>query len=121
MGFTEVDRVENIRRVAEVAKLMVDAGLIVLVSFISPYRSERRLARSLFADGEFLEVYVDAPIEVCEKRDSKGLYAKARRGEIKNFTGIDSEYQPPEAPEVHLLTAANDAEACIALILPKLV
>ena len=120
LGFTEVDRVENIRRVAEVAKLMVDAGLIVLVSFISPYRSERRLARSLFADGEFLEVYVDAPIEVCEKRDSKGLYAKARRGEIKNFTGIDSEYQPPEAPEVHLLTAANDAEACIALILPKL-
>ena len=120
LGFTEVDRVENIRRIAEVAKLMVDAGLIVLVSFISPYRSERRLARSLFADGEFMEVYVDAPIEECEERDSKGLYAKARRGELKNFTGIDSEYQAPEAPEIHLLTATTDVEACTALILRKL-
>ena len=120
LGFTEVDRVENIRRVAEVAKLMVDAGLIVLVSFISPYRSERSLARSLFADGEFLEVYVDAPLAECEKRDAKGLYAKARCGELKNFTGIDSEYQPPEAPNIHLLTAATDAEACAALVLKKL-
>ncbi len=120
LGFTEADRVENIRRIAEVAKLMVDAGLIVLVSFISPYRSERRLARSLFAEGEFTEVFVDAPIEECERRDAKGLYAKARRGELKNFTGIDSEYQPPGAPEVHLLTAAMDAETCVALILQKL-
>ena len=116
LGFTEVDRVENIRRIAEVAKLMVEAGLIVLVSFISPYRSERRFARSLFADGEFIEVYVDAPIEECEIRDTKGLYAKARRGELKNFTGIDSEYQPPEAPEIHLFTATSDAESCCALI-----
>ncbi len=120
LGFTEADRVENIRRIAEVAKLMVDAGLIVLVSFISPYQSERRLARSLFADGEFTEVFVDAPIEECERRDAKGLYAKARRGELKNFTGIDSEYQQPVAPEVHLLTAAMDAETCVALILQKL-
>ena len=120
LGFTEVDRVENIRRIAEVAKLMVDAGLIVLVSFISPYRAERSLARSLFADGEFLEVYVDAPLAECEKRDAKGLYAKARRGELKNFTGIDSEYQSPEAPEIHLFTAATDAEACAALVLKKL-
>ena len=120
LGFTEVDRVENIRRIAEVAKLMVDAGLIVLVSFISPYRAERSLARSLFADGEFLEVYVDATLAECEKRDAKGLYAKARRGELKNFTGIDSEYQPPEDPEIHLLTAATDAEACAALVLKKL-
>ena len=112
LGFTEADRVENIRRVAEVAKLMVDAGLIVLVSFISPFRSERRFARSLFAVGEFVEVFVDAPLVACEKRDSKGLYAKARRGDLKNFTGIDSEYQLPESPEIHLRTTENSAEAC---------
>jgi bifunctional enzyme CysN/CysC len=94
--------VENIRRVAEVAKLMVDAGLIVLVSFISPFRGERRMARELFAPGEFHEVFVDTPLEVCEARDVKGLYAKARAGGIKNFTGIDSPYEAPEAPEVHL-------------------
>ena len=87
LGFTDEDRVENIRRVAEVAKLMVDAGLIVLVSFISPFRAERRMARELFAEGEFLEVFVDTPLEVAEQRDVKGLYAKARAGEIKNFTG----------------------------------
>ena len=120
LGFTEVDRVENIRRIAEVAKLMVDAGLIVLVSFISPYRSERRFARSLFADGEFVEVFVDTPIEECEKRDAKGLYAKARRGELKNFTGVDSEYQPPEAPEFHLFSGVIDAKACTSLILQQL-
>ena len=111
LGFTEADRVENIRRVAEVAKLMVDAGLIVLVSFISPFRSERRLARALLAPGEFVEVFVDTPLEECEKRDSKGLYAKARRGELKNFTGIDSSYEPPEAPEIHLRTAELDPES----------
>ncbi|MGN6741645.1 sulfate adenylyltransferase subunit CysN [Dyella sp.] len=102
LGFTDEDRVENIRRVAEVAKLMVDAGLIVLVSFISPFREERRMARELFAPGEFHEVFVDTPLAVCEARDVKGLYAKARAGGIKNFTGIDSPYEAPEVPEVHL-------------------
>lgn len=120
LGFTEADRVENIRRVAEVAKLMVDAGLIVLVSFISPYRSERTLARSLFAPGEFVEVYVNAPLETCEMRDTKGLYAKARRGELKNFTGIDSEYQAPEAPEIQLFSATVNAEACVSLLWEQL-
>jgi bifunctional enzyme CysN/CysC len=104
LGFTEGDRVENIRRVAEVAKLLVDAGLIVIVAFISPFRAERQLARSLFEDGEFIEVFVDTPLEECERRDVKGLYAKARRGELKNFTGIDSDYEPPLAPEIHLNT-----------------
>lgn len=113
LGFTEADRVENIRRVAEVARLMVDAGLIVLVAFISPYRAERRLARSLFSEGEFIEVFVDTPIAECERRDSKGLYAKARRGELKNFTGIDSVYEVPEAPEIHLLTADIDMQTCV--------
>ena len=117
LGFTEADRVENIRRVAEVAKLMVDAGLIVLVSFISPFRSERRFARSLFAVGEFVEVFVDAPLVACEKRDSKGLYAKARLGDLKNFTGIDSEYQLPESPEIHLRTSESSAEACTLVVL----
>jgi len=92
LGFTDVDRVENIRRVAEAARLFVDAGLIVLVSFISPFRSERRMARELLGSGEFIEVFVDTPIDVCMERDPKGLYRKARDGEIKNFTGIDSPY-----------------------------
>ncbi|MFL6551644.1 MAG: sulfate adenylyltransferase subunit CysN, partial [Povalibacter sp.] len=105
LGFTDVDRVENIRRVAEVTKLMVDAGLIVLVSFISPFRSERRLARELVQPGEFFEVFVDTPLEEAEKRDPKGLYKKARRGELQNFTGIDSPYEPPENAEIHLRTA----------------
>ena len=120
LGFTEADRVENIRRVAEVAKLMVDAGLIVLVSFISPFRGERRMARSLFAEGEFLEVFVDTPIEECERRDVKGLYAKARRGDLTNFTGIDSPYEAPEAPEVHLLTAASAPESSVGQIVTLL-
>jgi len=102
LGFTDADRVENIRRVAEVSKLMADAGLIVLVSFISPFRSERRLVREKMAKGEFIEVFVDTPLAVCEERDVKGLYAKARAGQIKNFTGIDSPYEPPEHVEVHL-------------------
>jgi bifunctional enzyme CysN/CysC len=106
LGFTEADRVENIRRIAEVAKLMVDAGLIVLTAFISPFRAERRMARSLFEEGEFIEVFVDAPLDVAEQRDPKGLYKKARRGEIKNFTGIDSPYEAPETAEIHLNTAA---------------
>jgi bifunctional enzyme CysN/CysC len=110
LGFTDADRVENIRRVAEVAKLMVDAGLIVLVSFISPFRSERRFARELLEAGEFFEIFVDTPIEEAERRDPKGLYAKARRGELKNFTGIDSPYEVPEHPEIHLRTALQSPE-----------
>jgi bifunctional enzyme CysN/CysC len=120
LGFTEADRVENIRRVAEVAKLMVDAGLVVLVSFISPFCSERRMARELFGEGEFVEVFVDTPIEDCEKRDVKGLYAKARKGELKNFTGIDSPYEAPESPEIRLLTEQDSAEACVEQILKSL-
>ena len=117
LGFTEADRVENIRRIAEVSRLMVDAGLIVLVSFISPFRSERRMARKLFAEGEFVEVFVDTPLAECERRDPKGLYAKVRRGELKNFTGIDSSYEPPEHAEVHLSSGVETAEVCMELIL----
>ena len=106
LGFTDADRVENIRRVAEVAKLMVDAGLIVLVSFISPFRAERQMARELMADGEFVEVFVDTPLAEAERRDVKGLYKKARAGELKNFTGIDSPYEAPEHPEIRLDTLA---------------
>jgi bifunctional enzyme CysN/CysC len=104
LGFTEADRVENIRRVAEVAKLMVDSGLIVLVAFISPYRADRQMARALFDDGDFIEVFVDASLDACEKRDPKGLYAKARQGQLKHFTGIDSPYESPLAPDFHLRT-----------------
>nr|NIS40494.1 sulfate adenylyltransferase subunit CysN [Desulfuromonadales bacterium] len=110
LGFTDADRVENIRRVAEVAKLMVDAGLIVLVSFISPFRSERRMARDLLEEGEFVEVFMDTPLEVCEERDPKGLYKRARAGEIKNFTGIDSLYETPENPEVTLKSHQHGVE-----------
>ena len=108
LGFTEAARVENIRRVAEVAKLMADAGLIVLVSFISPFENERRLAREIAGDIAFTEVYVDTPIEVCEARDPKGLYKRARAGEIKNFTGIDSPFEPPSTPELVLHGAEHD-------------
>ncbi len=114
LGFTDADRVENIRRVAEVAKLMLDAGLIVLVSFISPFRAERRMARDLIGEGAFMEVFVDAPLAVCEARDVKGLYARARAGKLANFTGIGSPYEAPEAPEIHLHSdrgAAADAAA----------
>jgi bifunctional enzyme CysN/CysC len=120
LGFTDADRVENIRRVAEVAKLMVDAGLIVITSFISPFRAERRLARNLLAPGEFIEVFVDVPLEVAEARDVKGLYAKARRGQLPNFTGIDSPYEAPEAAEVHLPAAAITAEQAADRVLDKL-
>jgi bifunctional enzyme CysN/CysC len=118
LGFTDADRVENIRRVAEVAKLMVDAGLIVLVSFISPFRSERRMARDLLETGEFIEVFVDSGLDVAESRDRKGLYAKARRGELANFTGIDSPYEEPESPEIHLdasgtVTAADSDDLVV--------
>jgi bifunctional enzyme CysN/CysC len=113
LGFTDADRVENIRRVAEVSRLMADAGLLVLVSFISPFRSERDAARNLIGDGVFLEVFVDAPLDVCEARDPKGLYKKARRQELKNFTGIGSPYEPPEHPEVRLKTADLSVELAI--------
>ena len=111
LGFTDEDRVENIRRVAETAKLFVDAGLIVLVSFISPFRSERRMARELMGEGEFVEVFVDTPIEVCMTRDPKGLYQKAKAGTIKNFTGIDSPYEAPEAADLVVRTVEGDPVA----------
>ena len=117
LGFTEADRVENIRRVAEVSRLMVDAGLIVLVSFISPFRSERQMARSLFAEGEFIEVFVDTPLEECERRDTKGLYAKARSGLLKNFTGIDSPYECPERPDIRLLAGTMTTADCVDAVL----
>ncbi|MET0660149.1 MAG: sulfate adenylyltransferase subunit CysN [Steroidobacteraceae bacterium] len=120
LGFTDADRVENIRRVAEVTKLMVDSGLIVLVSFISPFRSERRLARDLLQPGEFFEVFVDTPLEEAEKRDPKGLYKKARKGEIKHFTGINSPYEEPENPEIHLKTRELSSEDAAEQILRKL-
>ena len=110
LGFTDADRVENIRRVGEVAKLFADAGLIVLCSFISPFRAERRMVRELLEPGEFVEVFVDTPIEECMRRDPKGLYAKAQAGRIANFTGIDSPYEHPEAPELHLRTAGRSPE-----------
>jgi bifunctional enzyme CysN/CysC len=113
LGFAEADRVESVRRAAEVARLMVDAGLVVLVSLISPYRADRAAARSLFAPGEFVEVFVDASLAACEQRDVKGLYAKARRGELKNFTGIDSAYEAPLAAEVHLQVDQLQAEQCV--------
>lgn len=117
LGFTETDRIENIRRVAEVAKLMTDAGLIVIVSFISPFKNERKMARNLFSKKEFIEVFVDTPIEECERRDVKGLYAKARSGQLKNFTGIDSLYERPISPEVHLITKTSDPTSCVDQIL----
>ena len=120
LGFTEADRVENIRRVAEVARLMVDAGLIVIVSFISPFRAERRLARGLFAPGEFFEVFVDAPLDECERRDPKGLYAKVRRGELANFTGVDSPYEVPESPELRLDTTRLSPPQSVEAILARL-
>lgn len=120
LGFTEADRVENIRRVGEVARLMVDAGLVVLVSFISPFRSERRMARGLVEPGEFFEVFVDTPISVAEARDPKGLYKKARRGELKNFTGIDSPYEPPEHAEIRIDTTGMSPEQAAELIVQHL-
>jgi bifunctional enzyme CysN/CysC len=120
LGFTDADRVENIRRVAEVARLMVDCGLIVLVSFISPFRSERRMARDLMAEGEFIEVFVDTPLEEAEKRDVKGLYKKARRGELQHFTGIDSPYEAPEHAEIRIDTIAISPDEAVELIVQKL-
>lgn len=121
LGFTETDRVENIRRVGEVAKLMTDAGLIVITAFISPYRSERDMVRNMMQPGEFIEVFVDTPLDVAESRDVKGLYAKARAGELKNFTGIDAPYEAPEAPELRIDTTALSAEEAADLIVARLI
>ncbi|WP_300622194.1 sulfate adenylyltransferase subunit CysN [Dokdonella sp.] len=121
LGFTAADRVENIRRIGEVARLMVDAGLIVLTAFISPFRSERELARGMVEDGEFVEIFVDTPLAVVEQRDPKGLYRKARKGELKNFTGIDSPYEAPEAPELHVDTMQSDPERAADAIIGYLV
>ena len=110
LGFTDADRVENIRRVSNVSKLMSDAGLITLVSFISPFRSERQMARNMMQDGEFVEIFVDTPLEVAEERDVKGLYKRARAGEIKNFTGLDSPYEAPESPGITINTVERSAE-----------
>ena len=120
LGFTDADRIENIRRVGEVAKLMTDAGLIVITAFISPFRLERQMVRDMMAPGEFVEVFVDTPLSVAEERDVKGLYAKARSGQLKNFTGIDSPYEAPETPEIHIDTSTmsiDDAAEQIVKIL----
>ncbi len=120
LGFTDADRVENIRRIGEVAKLMVDAGLITLVSFISPFRAERQQARDCVQDGEFIEIFIDTPIETCQERDVKGLYKKALAGEIKNFTGISSPYEAPEDPEITLRTTEHSKEDCAKQVLDYL-
>jgi len=120
LGFSDSDRVENIRRIGEVAKLFVDSGTIVLTAFISPFIVDREQARALFQEGQFLEVFVDTPLEVCEARDPKGLYKKARAGEIKHFTGIDSAYEAPISPEVHVLTAGKSIEECALDVVSQL-
>ncbi|MBA4354231.1 MAG: adenylyl-sulfate kinase, partial [Novosphingobium sp.] len=120
LGFTEADRIENIRRVGEVARLMTDAGLIVLTAFISPFRAEREMVRGLLADGEFLEVFIDTPLEEAERRDVKGLYKKARSGQLKNFTGIDSPYEAPTTPEIRVDTTRETPEAAAERIVDHL-
>jgi len=117
LGFSDADRVENIRRIAEVSKLFVDAGLIVLTAFISPFRADRDAARSIMGPGEFVEIYLDVPLSVCEARDPKGLYRKARAGEISNFTGIDSTYEPPDAPELRVDTSQSSPAECVEKII----
>ena len=120
LGFTDADRVENIRRVGEVSSLMVDSGLIVLTAFISPFRAERQMVRKMVRDREFIEVFVDTPLEICEQRDIKGLYKKARAGALKNFTGIDSPYEKPETAEIHVNTVKNTAEEAAEYIVKEL-
>ncbi|NGM35814.1 adenylyl-sulfate kinase [Methylobacterium sp. DB0501] len=120
LAFTDSDRVENIRRTAEVARLMLDAGLIVICSLISPFRRERTLARQLVGADEFLEVFVDTPLDECIRRDPKGLYARAIAGEIPNFTGLSSPYEPPDAPEIHLHTAVHDVDTLADHVLGEL-
>jgi bifunctional enzyme CysN/CysC len=121
LGFTDADRVENIRRVGEVAKLMTDAGLIVITAFISPFRSEREMVRQMMQPGEFVEVHIDTPLAEAEARDVKGLYKKARAGELKNFTGIDSPYEPPEDPEIRIDTTGMTADEAADLIIARLI
>jgi bifunctional enzyme CysN/CysC len=121
LGFTDADRVENIRRIGEVAKLMTDAGLIVVTAFISPFRAERRMVREMLAPGEFIEVFIDTPLAEAEARDVKGLYKKARAGELKNFTGIDSPYEPPEHPDLRIDTTAFSPEQAADLIIERLI
>ena len=121
LGFTDADRVENIRRVAEVGKLFVDAGLIAITAFISPFQAEREMARKLISDGEFLEVFIDTPLAVAEKRDPKGLYKKVRSGELKNFTGIDSPFEVPETPDIHISTTELTAQQAVDRIISELV
>ena len=121
LGFTDADRIENIRRVGEVAKLMTDAGLIVITAFISPFRSERQMVRDMMAPGEFIEIFIDTPLSVAEERDVKGLYAKARSGQLKNFTGIDSPYEAPENPEIHIDTTKMDRDQAAEEIVKLLV
>jgi bifunctional enzyme CysN/CysC len=117
LGFSDQDRAENIRRIAEVARLMADAGLIVLTAFISPFRREREMARALFQPGEFIEIHVDTPLAIAEALDPKGLYKQARQGLLENFTGIDSPYETPEQPEIHLKTTEGNAEAMASKII----
>lgn len=121
LGFSDNDRVENIRRIGEVSKLFVDAGLLVSTAFISPFVADRKMVRSTLSEGEFIEVFIDTPLEVCEQRDPKGLYKKARAGEIKNFTGIDSAYELPESPEIHIRTAEKSIEACAQEVIEYLI
>ena len=121
LTFSDKDRVENIRRIGEVSKLFVDAGLIVSTAFISPFASDRNMVRDLMPEGQFIEVFVDTPLSVCEERDPKGLYKKARNGEIKNFTGIDSAYDVPEKPEVHLETEGKSIEECADAVIEQLI
>ena len=117
LGFSEQDRIENIRRIGEVAKLFVDSGLIVLTAFISPFKSDRQIARSLVKYDEFIEVFIDTPLEVCEQRDPKGLYKKARDGAIKNFTGISSPYEAPVEPQIHIKTDEHSIEECVDIVI----
>ena len=121
LGFSDEDRVENIRRIGEISKLFADAGLIVLSAFISPFASDRRMVRNLFPAGEFIEVYLDTPLETCEARDPKGLYEKARQGEIRHFTGIDSPYEAPSHPEVRLDTSVMSVDACVESLITYMV
>ncbi|WP_068546623.1 adenylyl-sulfate kinase [Thalassotalea crassostreae] len=120
LGFSDEDRIENIRRISQVGKLFVDSGLIVTTAFISPFQSDRDMARDMLEQGEFIEVFIDTPIEICEQRDPKGLYKKARAGEIKDFTGIDSTYDVPTNPEIHVKTADLSIEQCARQIVDHL-
>lgn len=121
LGFSDVDRIENIRRISEVAKLFIDAGTVVSTAFISPFAEDRQMAKEMLEEGEFIEVFIDTPIEICEQRDPKGLYKKARAGEIKDFTGIDSAYDIPKKPTIHVETAEQSIEQCAQQIVHFLI